>query len=257
MDTVEDTITPAKGDVEPAPAMPLFYSALEVVSAQSHGLLRLRRDAPLPEARAIGALPLTVNEIPLVGRHLPVVFAEAPPHAPVALMRLTEGGAGAAFDEAGHWRAGRYIPVYLRRLPFLLVATGAGDGRFVLCCDPTSPAFSSSEGAALYDTAGDPTQTLQAAFAVARDAQAAFERTRLFCERLQEIGLLMPSTARVAQRPGMQRALEVTGFRAVDRAALARLEPAQLAQLRDDGYLEAIYAHLHSIEGIGELPLPV
>ncbi|MGX9966296.1 SapC family protein [Roseomonas sp. F4] len=235
-----------------APTLPVLYQALEVVNADRHGALRLLSARRQPDLTGIAALPLAVEEIALVGRQLPVLFAEQAPHMPVALLRLAPGQPSPAVEAEGHWRAGRYQPAHLRRHPFLMVPSGKAE-ELVLCLDPLAPCLSVEAGDPLYAEDGQPAAALQQAFALARDAEAAFRRTRAFCEALTTLGLLSASTARVQPaRPGAA-AFDITGFRAVDRAALAKLDGAALAGLRDAGHLEAIYAHLASIHGFSEM----
>ena len=47
--------------------------------------------------------------------------------------------------------------------------------------------------------------------------------------------------------------MRIDGFFAVDRPALAALPAEQLAELRDRGWLEVIYAHLLSVGGMPDL----
>ncbi|NKC32836.1 SapC family protein [Falsiroseomonas selenitidurans] len=234
-----------------ATGLPTLYRAVEAVTAERHRALRLRPALRLAAATRTGALPVAMEEMALLGRHLPLVFADAAPHVPVVLLRLADGDAPRGLAPDGTWQAGSYVPVHLRRYPFLLVPSGTAPDQLVLCLDPQAECLSSEEGEPLFDAEGKPTLLLQQAFTTARDAEAAFRRTAEFSATLGRLGLLTPSTAKVP-RPGGP--LQVTGFRAVDRAALGRLDGAALAALRDAGQLEAIYAHLGSIQGFAEMP---
>ena len=237
------------------PGLPPLYRRLEAVTPQAHGRLRLR-DAGHAHARGVAALAVAVEEIALVGRHLPVVFADQAPHLPVLLMSLADGRPGPAISPEGKWLAGGYVPIHLRRFPVLLVPSAPGTDQLVLCIDPTAPHCSAEEGEPIFDAEGKPTEILQRAFALARDAEAAFRRTQDFATRLSQLGLLSPSTATLNDVPGAPPSMQVTGFRAVDRAALAKLPAEELVALRDAGYLEAIYAHLSSIHALVSLAQP-
>ena len=74
--------------------------------------------------------------------------------------------------------------------------------------------------------------------------------TRAMAKALAAFGLLKPSVVEF-QHHG--KPLRVDGFCAVDRPALAALPADTLAELRDRGWLEPIYAHLLSIGGLPEL----
>lgn len=245
--------TPAPPDA--TPGLPPLYRRLEVATPQAHGALRLR-DAGHAHARGVAALAVAVEEIALVGRHLPIVFADQAPHLPVLLMSLADGRPGPAIGPEGKWLAGGYVPIHLRRFPFLLVPSAPGTDQLVLCIDPTAPHCSTEDGDPIFDADGKPTAILQRAFALAREAEVAFRRAHDFATKLTQLGLLSPSTATMNDVPGATPSMQVTGFRAVDRAALGRLPPEDLAALRDAGFLEAIYAHLSSIQALATLAQP-
>lgn len=64
----------------PAPALPPLYQALEALSADRHGALRLR-NAGFGFAAAASAIPVTAEEIAVAARTLPIVFAAQPPRS--------------------------------------------------------------------------------------------------------------------------------------------------------------------------------
>lgn len=89
--------------------------------------------------------------------------------------------------------------------------------------------------------------------------QQAFEaqnsRTRAFCGKLNELGLLEPIQAQIRPPSGENRVF--TGVKAISRAKLKALDAEQLAGSDE---LELIYLHLHSLNNLrllGErLPRP-
>lgn len=234
----------ASGQVQ----MPPLYGRLEPLTLETHRLLRLK-DAGFGFAAGLSAVPLAAEEFIPAARHLPIVFAAEAPHMPVAVTGL-KPGANLCVGGDGRWRGDAYIPAYLRRFPFFLVRVKAGAEEMALCLDPGAPQLVQEGGEALFDAAGQPTEAAKRAFEFTRAVEQAFARTRDMAAGLAAMGLLAPATVEV-HKDG--KPVRVDGFHAVQREALARLSPAQLAELRDKGWLDAVYAHLFSMGAIPEL----
>ncbi|RAI59368.1 SapC family protein [Roseicella frigidaeris] len=231
-----------------APSLPILYRSLEVLAPERHARLRVR-EAGYAFAAGASAIPLMAEEFPVAARSLPIVFAAQPPHLPVALTGLVPGRS-VFVTAAGQWRPGAYVPAYLRRFPFLLVRTGPETEERVLCVEPRAPQLSETEGAPLFDAAGQPTPQLRHVLGFARAVEEGSLRTRAMTERLHQLGLLKPAMLQVS-RPGGP--LRIDGFFAVDRPGLAALPAEAFLGLRAHGWLEAIHAHLLSLAGVAEL----
>lgn len=234
----------ANGQVQ----MPPLYGRLEPLTLEVHRLLRIR-DAGFGFAAALSAVPLAAEEFIPAARHLAIVFAAEAPHMPVAVTGL-KPGANLCVGEDGRWRADTYVPAYLRRFPFFLVRVKEGSEEMALCLDPGAPQVVQEGGEALFDAAGQPTEAARRAFDFTRAVEQAFVRTREMAAGLAAMGLLAPATVEI-QKDG--KPVRIDGFHAVQREALGRLSPDQLAGLRDKGWLDAIYAHLFSMGAIPEL----
>jgi hypothetical protein len=230
------------------PVLPPLYGALEPVAAQRHGALKVH-DAGFAFAHTATAVPLAAEEFVAAARTLPIVFAAQAPHLPVAVTGLAAGNS-LYVDAEGRWRPGAYIPAYLRRFPFFLVRAAPNSDQLVLCVDPKAPQLSETEGQPLFTEDGKPAPALERALAFCRSVEEASLRTRAMAEGLAEAGLLKSA---VVQFQHHGRPIRIDGFFAVDRAALMALPAEKLQQLRDRGWLEAVYAHLLSIGGLSSL----
>ena len=238
----------AEGASPAAPALPPLYRSLEGLTAERHAALRLR-DAGFGFAAGAPAVPLAAEEFTVAARSLPIVFSAQAPYMPLVITGLA-AGTNLFVDSGGAWRIGAYVPAYLRRFPFFLLRTGPDSEELALCIDRSAPQVSDSVGEPLFTAEGKPAPQLERAFAFTKSVEEAMLRTRAMALRLAELGLLKAS---VVQFQHHGRPLRVDGFFAVDRPALAALPAEQLAELRDRGWLEVIYAHLLSIGAIPEL----
>ncbi|MBL6455454.1 SapC family protein [Belnapia sp. T6] len=236
------------GAAQSAPSLPPLYRALEGLTAERHAALRLH-DAGYGFAAGASAIPLAAEEFTVAARSLPIVFAATAPHMPVVITGLS-AGTNLYVDAGGAWKAGAYVPAYLRRFPFFLLRVAPDSEELALCIDPSAPQVSETTGEPLFAEDGKPAPQLERAFAFTKSVEEAMLRTRTMTLRLAELGLLKSS---VVQFEHHGKPLRVDGFFAVDRPALAALAPEQLAELRDRGWLEVIYAHLLSIGGMPEL----
>jgi len=84
----------------PQQSLPLFYNQLEPLSSQVHADFRTR---PTDRAAFLAnqhAVPVTVEEFPLVQRFMPIVFSVGEDPVPLALMGLNEG-VNTFFDAEG------------------------------------------------------------------------------------------------------------------------------------------------------------
>lgn len=232
----------------PAAILPPLYAGLEPLTAQRHATLRVR-EAGYAYARGISAIPLAAEEFTIAGRQYPIVFTAQPPHMPVIIVGLT-ADTNTHVTAEGAWADGKYVPAYLRRYPFFLVRVAEGSEELALCIDRSAPQFSTTEGEELFGADGKPTPMLDRAFTFCRSLEVAMQKTRAMAESLTALNLLQPAAVQFEQ---FGKPTKIDGFHAIQREAFAALTAEQLAELRDNGHLELIYAHLLSIGGLPEL----
>ena len=78
-----------------------------------------------------------------------------------------------------------------------------------------------------------------------------FNRTRAFCRKVKELGLLEPMQAQIAMGTGER--LSLGGFWAVNRAKLKALPGDKLAELAKTDELELLYVHVQSMRNFNGL----
>ena len=125
-----------------AQGLPLFYNDLQPLSSDLHADYRIRRADSAPFLATQHAVPLTVEEFPLVQRYLPIVFSVGDDPVPLGLMGLNEG-VNVFFGADGRMREAEpfYIPAYVRRYPYMLARLRPDAEELSLCFDPTSDAI--------------------------------------------------------------------------------------------------------------------
>lgn len=230
----------------PTQTLPLLYSALEPINQQQHGSWKIRRMDKSPAMANVHAIPVTVEEFPLLQRHYPVVFSVGENPVPLALMGMNEGVN--AFLDADGVLIDRnvYVPAYLRRYPFLLARLSPDSDELSLCVDPTSGAVGDFEdGEALFD--GDqPSETTKAILQFCEQFETAGQRTSAFMEDLRTSGLLMEGEVAI-QPEGQEQPFIYRGFQMVDEEKLRELRGDELRRMNQNGMLGLIFAHLFSL----------
>lgn len=227
----------------------LFYEAAVPLSAARHGDWAVEpRDFSF--CRKVSSLPLTAVEFPVTAEEFAIVFVGQPGEVmPVAIVGVRPSE-NLYVNEAGGWDAG-YVPGFVRRYPFVFTTPDEGD-TLTLCIDEAYAGINrEGRGQRLYDEQGKPSAFTQQVLEFLREYQVEFERTRVFCRKLEELGLLVPMQVEVGPAGGQPSALG--GFMAVDRDKLRAVAPATLAELAQNDALEMIYVHLQSMRNFGRM----
>jgi hypothetical protein len=229
-----------------APQLPLFYNGLEPLSSETHAQYKVKQANAAPFLVNQHAVPLTVEEFPLVQRHMPIVFSAGDDPIPIALMGLNEGvnvfvdADGVLLDDM------LYVPGYIRRYPYMLAKLRPDADELSLCFDPTSDTIGAyDEGEPLF-AAGQPTEMTQNILKFNENFEQAAARTGQFVKEVRDLGLLMDGEVSI-QQEGVEQPFVYRGFQMVDEAKLADLRGDQLRKMSQSGLLPLIYAHLFSL----------
>ena len=225
-----------------------MFRELVALNSKRHAALRVRPQTGFEFARGVHMSALMQAELVRAAAIYPIVFVEDPDidsFRPMALLGLREGE-NVYVDIDGTWLAS-YIPAVLRAYPFAL-ALAAAEGeaeRFAVCIDAASELVSLTEGARLFDSAGAPTEALEQAREWLQQIREMQLRTDAFCRALAARNLFTPFAVRA--RRG-DEALEVNGCYVINEERLDGLPDAKLFELRREGWLSSIYAHLVSLQ---------
>src|SRR5690606_7709519 len=139
----------------------------------------------------------------------------------------------------------------VRRYPF--VFSSQDDGKtFTLCIDERFAGFNrEGKGQRLFGDDGKPSSYTENVLKFLQEYQAQFQRTQAFCRKLTEHGLLESMQAQVTTQKGEK--LSLSGFMAVNRERLKKLDREVLAQLIATDELELIYLHLQSMRNFNAM----
>ncbi len=227
-------------------SLPLFYNQLEPLSSQTHGNWKVRSSDRAPFLTGQHAIPVTVEEFPLVQRRMPIVFSVGDDPVPLALMGLNEGVNTFLDDDGRLIDPETYIPAYIRRYPYLLARLRPESDELSLCFDPTSDVIGPfEEGEPLFD--GDqPSEVTKQILAFNEQFEQAGQKTGMFMKEIKDMGLLMDGEVSI-QQEGNDQPFVYRGFQMISEEKLNELRGDQLRKMQQSGMLPLIFAHLFSL----------
>ena len=227
----------------------IYYEKPVLLDREKHKRLRVRPSNSYAFARNANSVFLAAAEFNEAMKEYAIVFSRAGTGklAPVAMLGLRTRE-NLYVDEQNQWDA-RYVPAFVRRYPFVLAQT-AGE-KLAMCIDEAYPGFNLKEGEPLFDEKGANTPFLANAVDFLEKYQQEFSRTELFCQRLEQAGLLREMNAKAGLKDG--RSYTVSGLFVVDEPKLMTLPDAVALSLYRSGELHLVSLHLASLSNMQRL----
>ena len=228
----------------------LFYTKPELLSKEQHGSLGVNA-APTRFGFAAKAhiCPLTVPEFGPASLSYPIIFV-GDQRQPAVAMGLQEGQNLFANDEIG-FDLDAYIPCYIRRYPFVLAGSPDDTERMLVGIDRAYEYIAENAGYPFFNE-GEPTEYTKQCIQFCNDFETQNRMTQSFVTMLTDLDLFETRTATYTPQnvDGSQGEPQtVAQFFAVSESKLAELPIDKLAELRTNGALAQIYAHLTSLFG--------
>jgi hypothetical protein len=235
-----------------APQLPLFYNGLEPLSSELHPNHRVRQQQTAPFLVGQHAIPLTVEEFPLVQRFMPIVFTASDQPIPIALMGLNEGVNVFIDAEGTLTEENFYVPAYIRRYPFMLARLRPEATELSLCFDPTCPMVGAFEDGDRLFEGKEPSDITKNILQFNESFEQAGQKTQQFMNELAELDLLEDGEVSI-QQEGVAQPFVYRGFRMVNEKKLQDLRGDQLRKISQNGMLPLLYAHLFSLTLMREI----
>ncbi len=223
----------------------LIYERAAQLSSEKHKDWSVKTGADYAFAKQVNSVPLVAVEFPHAAAEYSIVFAgEGDAMMPIVILGMREDE-NLYLNEANVWNA-KYIPAFIRRYPFVF-SSNEDKSTFTLCIDEEFAGCNQeNRGERLFDADGARTQYLENVLRFVNDYQGQFQRTQLFCKKLQELDLLEPMQAQFTLSGGEQ--LRLAGFMAVNREKLKNLPEEKIVELFKTDELELVYLHLQSMK---------
>lgn len=228
----------------------LFYSKPEPLSVDLHKNMGVKRlDGPFKFAKEGHAVPLTVTEFGVAALSSPIIFV-GEEKIPLAVMGLN-ARENMYLTDAGYFEPGVYVPAYIRRYPFVY-ANDTAAGQMILCIDRDAEFIVEGGDLPFFDADGKPTEYTQNCINFCNDYEAERQRTQSFVQLLTDLDLFETKTANFVptnQDGTPAESQTIAEYFGVSETKLNALPIEKYAELRDNGALGQIYAHLVSLAG--------
>lgn len=226
-----------------------LYKRPEPLTPQEHGSLGIRpSEQPFAFLREAHFVPLTVAEFQPAGLSYPIIFM-GENRLPAAVMGVN-AGENLFVDEAGKAAVTAYMPAFVRRWPFVLAQDQSAD-QLVVCIDRDAEVVSDDPQERFFDANGQLSDFSKNAVKFCEDFETERRRTESFVELLKTHDLFEQKFARFTPRDQNGQAtgdeITIADYFGVSEAKLNALSSEALVQLRDNGALSQIYAHLMSL----------
>ncbi len=252
--------TPMATDAQPANSpvsgQVLFYTNPEPLDSTRHAKLgMMSSDSPYGFAAKQHFVPLHVGEFGPAAVNYPIIFA-GDQRAPLAVMGVNDGD-NLFINADGSFRVGAYIPSFIRRYPFV-VARDDQFNRMIVCIDRKFELFTEDNPDVLLFEDGKPSAFTTRCIEFCTQFDADANVTASFIKLLTDLDLF--ETRQTTYAPRLTdgtagEAMLIAEYFAVSETKLKALPTERLVELRDNGALGVIYAHLISLNGWDRLIL--
>lgn len=231
----------------------LFYENIVPLNRERHKSLRLKgAKGDCSFSARSTFVPLAGTEFVHAARNYPILFSGAGEQTTcVALLGLTENQ-NLFVEKDKRWAGGHYLPAFIRHYPFVLAHGNDRDkDPMTVCFDSAYKGLNEKNGEPLFTEEGEDSDLLKNTINFLQLFQQEMQRTRAFVAKLHELELLRQRDLQV--RSEDKGSYLVKDFQIIDEERLAGLSDEQYLELRKEGYLPWIYAHLVSLGNTANL----
>jgi hypothetical protein len=227
----------------------LFYSRPEPLSKEAHGDLGFKpSENPYAFTASTHLVPLMVTEFAPAALCYPIIFV-GEQKTPVAVLGVN-ANENLFVDAHGAYAADCYLPAYVRRYPFVL-ANDAQAQRMIVCIDRNAPMIAKNPELPFFVN-GELSDFAKNAVEFCNNFEAERLRTESFVALINDLDLWETKKALFTPPPVNGAASEpqvIAEYQGVSEAKLNALPSEKFIELRDNGALAQIYAHLVSLLG--------
>ena len=228
----------------------LFYENAVPVSAARHADRCVETGAGYAFASHASAVPIMAVEFIAAASEYAIVFAPVGDDVFPAVVLGLKTDQNLFVGDDAKWQA-KYVPAFIRRYPFVF-STSADRKTLTLCIDESYAGLNrEGKGQRLFDDERKPAAYTQRVLKFLQDFQSHFQRTRLFCQRLKELGVLEPTGVQLTAAGGQKVALG--GFLVANRKKLREIPDDKLLAMAKSDELELLHLHQYSLRNFAEM----
>ena len=225
-----------------------MFDKLEPLDRKAHKSLRFTPSPNFSFADKLSVSPIAAPEAGEASKSYPLVFSPEGPLVLFALLSLRPD-VNAFVDAKGECQ-GAYVPLHVRRYPFILGQTPKAD-TWTIMIDRDAPHWKNKKGEPLFGDENKESPVIAQASKLLQGFQRDMNATQRLLQPLADKGVLEKRRFSF-NRDG--KPVPVPGeFRAVDAKKLAALDDTTLAAWTRNGLMGLVFAHLHTLSNVRRL----
>lgn len=229
-----------------------MYKNIEILNLAQHKTKALKELTNFSNVAGIINAPVSFNEFYDACRDYPIFFAKDSEGKWFASALLGYNDKNVFITADGAWKAGSYIPAFIRRYPFTLVKDNdnvslAFDKE---CCEELNE---TNKTRAFFNEDDTPTELSKEAMNFLLELNATAQATAEFIKELEQWELLEEKTANIIDLEGNSH--NIGGFFTVNEEKLAHLGEKKRLDIFKKGAMPLITAHLISLGNIRRMGL--
>lgn len=225
----------------------MFQNA-QTLDKNLHGSLRLKPAADFAFARDLTTAPLAPVEIAEAAEYYPVLFTQSGVLNLIAVLGLRERNV--FLNEKNQW-TDSYVPVHVRRYPFILGRLGQTD-EYVLAADMDAPQFNQTEGELVFTEKSEFNPHFSKVLELLNSYEKNLREGRAVLSELETAGVLVSKDLHFQEGNATHL---IGGFRTVDREKVLALDDATLARWVRNGLMAILELHWASFRHLPKVAL--
>lgn len=225
----------------------MFQNAHTLDKTQ-HANLRFQPAADFAFARTLTSAPLAPIEMPEAAEFYPILFTPSGLLNPLAILGLRERNV--FLNDKNQW-LDTYIPVHVRRYPFILGRVGQTDD-YLLAADMDAPQFSTTEGDLVFTEKSEINPKFDKVLELLNVYEKNLREGRAVLNELETTGVLVNKDLNFHEGNEVH---VIGGFRIVDREKVMALDDATLAGWVRNGLMSLLELHWNSFRHLPKVAL--
>jgi hypothetical protein len=228
-------------------------SNIQTVDFARHGKLKVKPNSAFTHAKDRHIVAVNVSELGIASSNFPVVFVKNPREDRYMLTAMLGLKTGENIYYGDEFWESCYVPLAVQRHPFVVGYDDRveDDTQLAACIEMDSPTVSETDGIALFQDDGTPSEMLRSVQQLLGSMFEAGKFTDQFIQKLGELDLITPFEL-ILQLPNgnMNR---ITGMATIDEKKLKALSAEQLKELQTRDFLAPCHLMLVSLYQLNQL----
>ncbi len=224
-----------------------MYKQIIIIQKDQHSQLKIGHVDSIEYAKNTSFVPLSTTEFFHACKSQPIIFTKNDQSINCGALLGLKQEINLFVTTKNQWRAGEYLPYFIRQYPFIFVQTAEV---LSLAYDTTCKAMNTKKGEPLFDEQGEASVASKRILSMMDQYQNDIQMTKMFVSKLDDLQLFVPFYPELQLG---EEAFRFEGFYVVDEEKFKQLSDEIKIELMHNGMYNLIIAHLLSISNFEKL----